>query len=77
MEERLYALIAEVLKMPVAEVKDELSMDSTEVWDSLRHMDLIVSIEQAFHLELTFEEITAMRDVGQIKQVLRARGLGA
>ena len=43
--------------------------------DSLKHMDLVVSIEQAFKIELTLDEIVIMTSVVAIKRVLNDRGV--
>jgi acyl carrier protein len=40
-------------------------------------MQLIAAIEDEFGLELTADEIIAMRSVGQIKDVLRAKSAGS
>jgi len=56
--------------MQSGEITDNLSMKDTDVWDSLKHMELIVSIEQEFKIELTFDEIVAMQNVGEIKRIV-------
>jgi len=70
---KIESLISETLQIPAAKLTDSLSMDDAETWDSLRHMELIVAIEQAFGLELSFDDIVAMRSVGEIKRVLREK----
>lgn len=50
-------------------------MKEVETWDSMRHMELVASIEQTFGIELTMDEIVSMISVGDIKRVLRGRGL--
>jgi len=50
-------------------------MANVEAWDSLKHMELIVALESAFEIELTFDEIVAMRSVQDIKRVLTGRGV--
>ena len=74
MDEKVAGLLAEVLQIPAATVTDDLTMKDTNVWDSLKHMELIVSLEESFGIELSFDEIVAMRSVGEIKRVLRERG---
>ena len=74
MDERVAGLLAEVLQMPAANITDGLAMRDVEAWDSLKHMELVVSLEEAFGLQLTFDEIVAMQSVGEIKRVLRAKG---
>ena len=70
---KVEALLADVLQVPAATITDELAMEGVEAWDSLKHMELVVALEEAFHVELTFDEIVRMRSVGEIKRVLGAR----
>jgi len=75
MDEKVRNVLAQVLQIPLGKVVDNLAMSDVEAWDSLKHMDLIVSLEQMFSVEFTFEEIVAMRSVLEIKRVLRERGV--
>lgn len=74
MEQSVETLVAEVLQVPPAMISDELAMQDVDAWDSLKHMELIVSLEEAFGLQLSFEEIVTMQSVGNIKRVLKERG---
>jgi acyl carrier protein len=67
-------LLSEVLQMPLSKITAELAMKDVDAWDSLKHMELIVSLEQSFGIELSFDEIVAMRSVDEIKRVLRGKG---
>jgi acyl carrier protein len=71
----LTGLIAGILRIPAGEIDDSLDMESTGTWDSLSHMQLIAAIEDEFGIELTLDEIVAMRSVGQVKDVLRSRSV--
>ena len=71
----LTGLIAGILRVPEGEIEDSLDMESTGTWDSLSHMQLIAAIEDEFGIELTLDEIVAMRSVGQVKDVLRLRSV--
>jgi len=72
-EEKVERVLADVLQMPEAGIKDDLAMQDVEAWDSLKHMELIVALETAFDVQLTFDEIVAMRSVREIKRVLAER----
>ena len=50
-------------------------MKDLDVWDSLKHMELIAALEQQFDVQLTFDEIVAMRSAGDIKRVLSNKGV--
>lgn len=71
----LESLLAEILQMPVAEIRDDLAMKDVDAWDSLTHMELIVSLESTFELELSFDEIVEMNSVETIKRVLIEKGV--
>lgn len=74
-DRQVETLLAGILKVPASSISDNLTMKDVEAWDSLQHMELIASLEEAFQVELTFDEIVAMTSVGQIKQVLVQRGV--
>jgi len=72
--EKVENLLAEVLQLPVSTIADDLAMKDVDVWDSLKHMELIVSLEDNFGIQLSFDEIVTMQSVREIKRVLRERG---
>lgn len=73
MDEKIEGLLAEVLQVPPTTITDELTMKDLDAWDSLKHMELVVSLEQNFDVQLSFDDIVAMQSVGAIKRVLRER----
>ena len=68
-------LLSDVLQIPSSEITDDLTMKAVDSWDSLKHMELIVSLEQSFEIQLSFDDIVAMQSVSEIKRVLRERGV--
>lgn len=50
-------------------------MKDLDVWDSLKHMELIAELERQFDVQLSFDEIVAMRSVSDIKCVLSNKGV--
>jgi len=71
---KLNELIASTLHISAEGITDQLTMSEVETWDSLQHMNLIASLEQAFGVEFTFEEIVSMQSVAEIKRVLKDKG---
>jgi acyl carrier protein len=71
----LEKLLADILQIHVTEVTDQLAMQDLDVWDSLKHMELIASLEEQLNVQLSFDEIVAMRSVGDIKRVLNGKGV--
>ena len=77
MGKNLEELLAELLQIPVTKVTADLAMKDLDVWDSLKHMEVIASLEQQFELQFSFDEIVSMRSVGDIKRVLSGKGVAA
>lgn len=63
-------IFKELFKVAPESLQDELKMSDLELWDSLRHMELISTIEQHFGVELSMDEISRMQSVCEIRKIL-------
>ncbi len=54
-------------------VGDTTTSADIEDWDSLEHIDLIVSIEKAFGMKFTMSETTGMKNVGEMVDIILQR----
>ena len=68
--QKLEALLGKTFRLPPERVTDDLSMKSLEIWDSLMHMNLVMSLEEAYAIELTMDEIIRMKDVAAIRKII-------
>jgi len=75
MQSRVHTLFAEVLEVPIDRISDETSPENTPQWDSLRAMNLVLALEEAFDLRLSTKEIVSMRSVGIVRKVLASKGI--
>lgn len=72
MEDKLKQIMADIFRCKPTDIGLEFSMKSTDQWDSLKHMDLIVSLESNFSIEpFTIDEIVEMTDYGKIFDILQ------
>jgi acyl carrier protein len=55
-EERIKRVLGAVLGIPPGNIPPEASMDTVSSWDSLRHMNLILALEEEFHISIPDEE---------------------
>lgn len=69
-EIKLKALLAKVFKVPVEQISSDASPDTIETWDSLRHMDLVLALEEEFGVELTDDQVIEVLTYQLIKLVL-------
>lgn len=51
-------------------ITDDTSAEDVEGWDSLEHVNLIVAIEQFYKIKMTVEEITGIRNVGEMVNII-------
>jgi acyl carrier protein len=76
MEQKLKRIIANVLNIREDEIDDDSSMETVESWDSLKHIELVVSLEEEFEIsQLSTDEIVEMISVAEIKRTLRNKGV--
>lgn len=55
-ETKLKQVVADVLEVEPDAIDDQFSMDTVEKWDSLRHMNLVLGIEDAFGITIPDDE---------------------
>ena len=53
----------------------DMGPDQIPRWDSLQHIALVRSIEEAFDISLTMDEMMEMRTIADIETVLRRHGV--
>jgi len=61
--ERVRRIFADTFEMPLDRVHAATSPDDVASWDSLRHLNMVLTLEQEFGLELTPEEIEQLLSV--------------
>jgi acyl carrier protein len=54
-------------------VNEETTSDDIEDWDSLEHITLIVAIEQEFGIKFSMGEVTSMKNVGDMVNIIISR----
>ncbi len=63
--------------LSVEEIREDSSPDTIEAWDSLRHMNLVLALEEAFGVQFTEEEIVEMLNVQLIVDILKDKKDGS
>lgn len=54
-------------------VMDETTANDIEDWDSLAHISLIAAIETEFGMKFTMGEVTGMKNVGEMTEIIMSR----
>lgn len=56
-KERILQVMATVFETEVAALNENSSTDSIEAWDSLKHLTLILALEEEFAISIPDEEV--------------------
>ena len=70
---KLNTIVASILEISPEELTDDSNAQNTQRWDSLRHIEVIFAVESAFQVRFTMPEITALRNLGDIRRILIAK----
>ena len=63
MLERTRSIVADIFVLPLEEIRPETSPDTIEAWDSLKHLDIVLALEQEFGVQFSPEEIEQLLSV--------------
>jgi acyl carrier protein len=70
LENRIKNVMSAVFEIPAIKIGKESSPDNIESWDSLKHMNLVVALEEEFELEFMEDEILDMMNFDLIISIL-------
>lgn len=69
-ETKIKTVMASVLRLPAEEIGANASMDTIEMWDSLKHMNLVLALEEEFNVSIPDEDAANITSYALIKVVL-------
>ncbi len=69
-ETRLKTVIAAILEVEPGDITEDSSSDTIEQWDSLRHMNLVLALEDEFGVSIPDEEAADITSYKLIRLVL-------
>ena len=62
--------MSDVFNIDVSLINNESSPDNIENWDSLKHMNLIIALEEEFEIEFDDEEIVDSMNYALILNII-------
>ena len=70
MEKRIKNIMSAVFEILYTEISEESSMDTIESWDSLKHMNLVIALEDEFQITIPDEEVGNLVSFSLIKLIV-------
>jgi len=75
MEDRINSVLKRVFDLTDAELAKDLSRADIAKWDSLTHMDLVVSLEREFNVNFDIDDIISLDGIERIRVILKGKGV--
>jgi acyl carrier protein len=73
--DQLSGLVAEVLGVPGGELAEHSGPGVHDAWTSLKHIELVVALEERFGVALSSREIRNITSLGGLRELLVAKGV--
>ena len=70
----LEQVVAKVLDLKPGEVTDKTGPENTPSWDSFNGLVLATELESNLKVKFSVEEVVSVKNVGDIKRILKKHG---
>ena len=74
-EQKLKKFLADVFRVPETTINEQTVMKDVDTWDSMTHMELILSFESKLGVIFSGEEIMHMTSFASIFSILSSKGV--
>ena len=71
--ERVRRTLSALLKVPPERLRDDSSREALEEWDSLKHMHLVLALEEEFDVEFADDEVASLATVAALTQAITGK----
>ena len=75
-QDKLIAIIAQILELPPEQVHETSGVNETENWDSLKNMMIMMEIENRYGLRFDFDRYFDAATVKDIRALVEAAQVG-
>jgi acyl carrier protein len=77
LQKRLEKVFQEVFDDEGLTLTDEMTAGDIPAWDSVAHIGLMFSIEQAFNVQFSGNELAQFKNIGELKVFLMNKGVAS
>jgi acyl carrier protein len=77
LEKRVFQVLREVFPSLNDEINYEWGPNEVSGWDSLNHLNLIMTLNKKFKIEITFEEVLSIEKIEDIFLLLKNKGINS
>ena len=73
MDERIKRTMSLVLGVPAETIGEDASPATIRTWDSLRHMNLILALEEEFDIRFDDHQVTRLQSLLSLRAAIAAK----
>ena len=70
MEQKILEIVSQIMGVPLESVTLASSAENIPTWDSLKHMNLVLALEQTFDIHFSEEQIVELTRVESILTIV-------
>lgn len=74
-EEKVRTVLSKILEIQTVDIDDIFSSKTCEKWDSMKHMEIILELENSFDIEFSENEIIELREFQKIIKILKDKNV--
>ncbi|MBV9302373.1 MAG: acyl carrier protein [Acidobacteriaceae bacterium] len=71
--QKLTGVFHDVFDDDSIEVRPDLTADDVDEWDSVSHIRLVLTAEEAFHVKFSAAEIARLKNVGEFVDLIQSK----
>jgi acyl carrier protein len=72
-KELLNRIFQEVFDDESIQIRNDMTAQDIEEWDSLNHINLVVAVERSFKVKFTTKEVNGLANVGEFIALIRRK----
>ena len=69
-KERLQEIFRDIFDDEELVITEDMSANDIEDWDSLAQINLIIAIEKEFKVKFNLEEVSSLKNIGEMLELL-------
>jgi acyl carrier protein len=70
MEQRILEIVSQIMEVPLESLTLASSAETIPGWDSLKHMNLVLALEETFGILFSEDQIPELTQVGTILTIV-------
>jgi acyl carrier protein len=71
LKQKIISIMADIFELDAADIPDNASTGVIENWDSIRHMNLIVALEEEFDVRFNDTDIVDLITIPLIESIIK------